>query len=95
MYSVSEGPASQSYGLQVARLAGVPAEVIDEAQQKLRQLEENEIRGEVNNNPAQSDLFFAAAEPNDALRDELNEINIDELTPKDALNLLYQLKSKL
>ena len=95
MYSVSEGPASQSYGLQVARLAGVPAEVIDEAQQKLRQLEENEIRGEVNNNPAQADLFFAAPEPNDALRDELNEINIDELTPKDALNLLYELKSKL
>jgi DNA mismatch repair protein MutS len=95
MYSVNEGPASQSYGLQVARLAGVPAEVIDEAQQKLRQLEENEIRGEVNNNPAQSDLFFAAQEPNDALRDKLNEINIDELTPKDALNLLYELKSKL
>ena len=95
MYSVSEGPASQSYGLQVARLAGVPAEVIEEAQQKLRQLEENEIRGEVRNNPAQSDLFFAAQEPNDALRDELNEVNIDELTPKDALNLLYELKSKL
>jgi len=95
MYSVSEGPASQSYGLQVARLAGVPAEVIEEAQQKLRQLEENEIRGEVRNNPAQSDLFLAAQEPNDALRDQLNEVNIDELTPKDALNLLYELKSKL
>jgi len=95
MYSVNEGPASQSYGLQVARLAGVPAEVIAEAQQKLRQLEENEIRGDVRNNPAQSDLFLAAQEPDDALRDQLNEVNIDELTPKDALNLLYELKSKV
>jgi len=94
MYSVNEGPASQSYGLQVARLAGVPSEVIDEAQQKLRQLEENEIRSETGNSPAQSDLFFVAEAPKDPLRDELDEINIDELTPKDALDLLYELKSK-
>ncbi len=91
MYSVSEGPASQSYGLQVARLAGVPAAVIDEAKLKLRQLEDNEIRMETKNVPTQSDLFVMAADP---LRDELNGINIDDLSPKEALNLLYELKSR-
>ncbi|MBD3646426.1 MAG: DNA mismatch repair protein MutS, partial [Pseudomonadales bacterium] len=46
MYSVHDGPASQSYGLQVARLAGVPETVIHNAREKLHQLEENEIRGD-------------------------------------------------
>jgi DNA mismatch repair protein MutS len=93
MYSVNEGPASQSYGLQVARLAGVPASVIADARKKLKQLEENEVR----NAPAQSDLF-ASLEPDpieDPLRDRLAEIDIDDLSPKQALDLLYELKKLL
>ncbi len=94
MYRVNEGAASQSYGLQVAKLAGVPAAVISEAQKKLRQLEENEVRKVPGASPAQTDLFVT--EERDApLQEALQQINIDEFTPKEALNLLYELKSKL
>ncbi|MCZ6502895.1 MAG: DNA mismatch repair protein MutS [Gammaproteobacteria bacterium] len=93
MYAVNDGPASQSYGLQVAKLAGVPNAVIEDAEQKLRCLEDNEIRRD-GTSPTQSDLFIAE-ERDDPLVDALRQINMDELTPKEALNLLYELKSKL
>ena len=90
MYSVSEGPASQSYGLQVAKLAGVPAAVIKTAQAKLRQLEENEVRSDSGPAPKQADLFVDA-EP-DELRELLQSLDSDSLSPRDALNLIYDLQ---
>ena len=99
MYAVNDGPASQSYGLQVAKLAGVPASVIDDAKEKLRSLEDNEIRKATGSSQAQPDLFatetFITQDQPDPLHDAIEQINIDELTPKEALNLLYELKSKL
>lgn len=89
MYSVLDGPASQSYGLQVAKLAGVPDTVIATARNKLRQLEENEVRSD-ERSPVQSDLFVAD-EP-DELRTLLGELEVDSLSPREALNLLYKLK---
>jgi len=92
MYTVSEGPASQSYGLQVAKLAGVPATVIKDARIKLRQLEENDIRG----TPIQSDLFVSpAAQPPSALEARLRETDLEALTARQALNLLFELKDSL
>jgi DNA mismatch repair protein MutS len=92
LHSVSEGPANQSYGLQVAQLAGVPAAVIQIAKKRLLQLENQNIgRG------GQGDLFAPPAEP--AIQYEphpslemLKAINPDELTPKAALEVLYQLR---
>jgi DNA mismatch repair protein MutS len=92
LHAVEEGPASQSYGLQVAALAGVPKPVIRQARRYLQMLEDASVtRG------TQSDLFTrtAEAEPepqSDALRDELAKINPDELSPREALELLYRLK---
>jgi DNA mismatch repair protein MutS len=92
LHAVEEGPASQSYGLQVAGLAGVPKAVIRQASRYLQLLEEASItRGN------QDDLFSktqtAEQEPQaDPLRDELQKINPDELTPREALELLYRLK---
>ncbi|HZE59297.1 MAG TPA: DNA mismatch repair protein MutS [Burkholderiales bacterium] len=92
LHAVEEGPASQSYGLQVAALAGVPKDVIRRARRYLELLEESAVsRG------GQDDLFAktraAEAEPAvDALRDELAKINPDELSPREALELLYRLK---
>jgi len=92
MYSVSDGPASQSYGLQVARLAGVPASVIEDARRKLRQLEENEVRAA----PLQSDLFVAEPDPvANPVGEKLKGIDLDELSPRQALALLYELKQML
>ncbi len=99
MYAVNDGPASQSYGLQVAKLAGVPSNVIEDAKQKLRSLENNEARKATEFSPTQSDLFvaetFFTKERDDPVHDAIRQIDMDELTPKEALNLLYELKSKL
>jgi DNA mismatch repair protein MutS len=91
MYSVKAGPANQSYGLQVAKLAGVPGEVITNAQRKLLQLELGSERI-----PQQSDLF---AEPVESPSEEASEIEqalqaleVDDLSPREALNELYRLK---
>jgi DNA mismatch repair protein MutS len=93
MHHVDEGPASQSYGLAVAQLAGVPPKVIREAKRYLVELE-NQSAARV-----QPDLFAAPAtmtaaveiEPHPAL-DMLEEIDPDELTPRQALDFLYQVK---
>jgi len=89
MHSVKSGPANQSYGLQVARLAGIPAAAIRLARQKLQLLEQQSMQ-------AQPDLFSAlppAEEPDaDPLRSELESIDVDELSPRQALELLYRLK---
>jgi DNA mismatch repair protein MutS len=92
LHAVEDGPASQSYGLQVAALAGVPKGVIRSARRYLQMLEDASLtRG------GQPDLFTGAAkdepapEP-DALRETLASLNPDELTPREALDLLYRLK---
>ncbi len=93
MHAVEEGPASQSYGLQVAQLAGVPKGVIRNARKYLQMLEDSSLTL-----GGQSDLFAAGkpeAEPPkeaDALRETLDATNPDELTPREALELLYKLK---
>ena len=91
LHAVEEGPASQSYGIQVAALAGIPASVIRDAKRRLRQLENREI-----DTGPQGDLFAAApepveAEPHPAL-DALRALDPDELSPREALEKLYELK---
>ncbi len=90
MYSVKEGPASQSYGLQVARLAGVPVAVIADARKKLRELEEKEVKA----GPVQTDLFLAPA-PASPVLDTLRALDVDALTPREALALLYELRAEV
>jgi DNA mismatch repair protein MutS len=91
LHAVEEGPADRSYGLQVAALAGVPKPVIRQARKHLEMLEAQSLqRG------GQNDLFLnekKQEEPeSDALRDALQALNPDELTPREALELLYRLK---
>ena len=93
LHAIEEGPASQSYGLQVAALAGVPKPVIRTARKYLQMLEDASLaRG------GQSDLFVSAQAqpepetPPDPLRDALDQMNPDELSPRQALELLYRLK---
>ena len=92
LHAVEEGPASQSYGLQVAGLAGVPKSVIRQARRYLQVLEDSSLASS-----QQGDLFVRSGpeepEPSsDALRDELAKLNPDELSPREALELLYRLK---
>ncbi len=94
LHAVKEGAASQSYGLQVAALAGVPRCVIDKARLKLQQLEEQAYIEQQNDSGNNQLDIFLAKETHPAM-DFLAHINPDELTPKQALQVLYQLKSLL
>jgi DNA mismatch repair protein MutS len=91
LHSVNEGAASQSYGLQVAALAGVPLLVIRTAKKQLRALEQNSAA-----QSPQGDLFATIPDLPEAeehpLLAALREIQPDELSPKAALEMLYQLK---
>lgn len=108
MHKVESGPASQSYGLQVARLAGVPGAVINRARERLRALEQQEVlqrqtsAAQVQEPPAamkaasgvqplQADLFAVQPHP---LVEEIKKLAPDDLTPKQALELLYQFKKQ-
>ena len=92
LHSVEEGPASQSYGVQVAALAGMPPAVVREARRRLTLLENREV-----GSLTQPDLFASAPplpEPPHPALDSLRDLNPDELSPREALEKLYQL-SKL
>jgi len=87
LHAVKPGPASKSYGLQVAELAGIPQHVIRSAKQKLAELE-NQNPVIIEKIPQQTELF--APEPHPAIQ-KLKEINPNNLTPIEALNLLSEL----
>ena len=98
LHRVLPGPASQSYGLAVAQLAGVPGEVIQRAREHLARLEatslphETAAAGKPASKPLQSDLFASLPHP---LLEELRKVKPDELTPRQALELLYAWKNRI
>jgi len=94
LHEVKEGPASQSYGLQVAQLAGVPLNVVQQAKAKLVQLEQDVSVGaqlSIPPPPVQNDMF---AQPEHKAIKAIRQTNVDDLTPRQALELLYQLKEQ-
>lgn len=99
LHHVLPGPASQSYGLAVAQLAGVPGPVIGRAREHLARLETTSLPHEAPRTvpgqpaaPQQADLFAALPHP---VIEELARVQPDDLTPRAALELLYQLKARL
>ncbi len=94
LHAVKEGAASQSYGLQVASLAGMPGSVIEQAKLKLRHLEDNAYQEQlVEIGSKQLDLF-AVSEPHPAV-ELIEKLSPDELSPREALEFLYTLKQTL
>ncbi|MGI4838590.1 MAG: DNA mismatch repair protein MutS [Janthinobacterium lividum] len=99
LHHVLPGPASQSYGLAVAQLAGVPEAVIRRAKEHLGRLETNSLPHEPvlakpgkPAAPHQSDLFASLPHP---VLDDLARTDIDSLTPRQAMELLYTLKNRI
>ncbi len=90
LHLVRDGPASQSYGVQVAKLAGVPTEVLDDARSRLKQLEASHAAGVT----PDGDLFAATppASLSDPLRERLADVQVDDLTPRQALELVFELR---
>ncbi|MBO6540540.1 MAG: DNA mismatch repair protein MutS [Rhizobiaceae bacterium] len=100
LHEVAKGAADRSYGVQVARLAGLPQPVVDRAREVLHRLEEGEISGTTASLADDLPLFNAVvsrepAKPaaRDSLREELDGLNPDEMTPREALDALYRLKA--
>ncbi|MFW2371688.1 MAG: DNA mismatch repair protein MutS [Gammaproteobacteria bacterium] len=94
MHSVKSGPANQSYGLQVAKLAGVPGEVIANAREKLLKLEQQSADKHekyIEETTGQLGLFDHNPHP---VVEQLQQSDLDTLTPRDALNLLYVLQQQ-
>jgi DNA mismatch repair protein MutS len=89
MHAVKDGPANRSYGLQVAQLAGIPVSIIEQAKKRLSEMESNPVS--VPESVPQNDLFITAH----PVLQSLQDLNLDELTPKQALDALYKLKTKL
>jgi DNA mismatch repair protein MutS len=89
LHAVKPGPANRSYGLQVAALAGVPPVVVRRAKSYLATLE-----AQRHGNTPQAQLPFSSApvETHDPLREALDAIDPDTLSPREALELLYKLK---
>jgi len=114
LHNVHDGPASQSYGLQVAKLAGVPQDVIRNAKEQLSHLEggaaparpaadhtatapaepEKQPRSARASEPVMQADMFASLEPS-KVEECLADLDVDGLTPRDALNRLYELKDLL
>jgi len=100
LHKVRPGAADRSYGIQVAKLAGLPHAVIDRARQVLDLLEKNDRRATGAERPLDDLPLFAAARPKSAASQaapsaveiELAKLNPDELTPRAALEALYALK---
>jgi DNA mismatch repair protein MutS len=92
LHEIQSGPASKSYGIQVARLAGMPAAVLNQARHTLQALEAHATQSQ-----AQVDLFAAPAATEtlsiSAIEAQLAAINPDALSPREALETLYQLKT--
>jgi len=89
-HTVRDGPANRSYGLHVAALAGVPSKIIEEAKDRLQELIGMAAQGGGYSSEPQQDLFA----PGVALLDRLAAINPDELSPREALEILYKLHAE-
>ena len=94
LHSVREGPANQSYGLQVAALAGVPKRAIRHARQYMERLEQQQHKDQADG--GQAELMLTPPELNEPEPDPATEllqtIDTDDLTPRQALDLVYRLK---
>jgi len=89
LYTLLEGAASKSYGLQVAQLAGVPLPVLHLAKAKLQTLE---VQSHATTPPLEKKVTATTTHP---LLEKLAAIHPDTLTPREALDLLYQIKKEL
>jgi DNA mismatch repair protein MutS len=95
LHAVKEGPANQSFGLQVARLAGVPKMVIQDARRYLEELERRDHEARPAAPQRELDLAPAAEPIEAAILAELGGLDPDSLSPRDALAILFAMRERL
>ncbi len=92
LHQVKQGPANQSFGIHVAKLAGLPGNIIALAKSKLTQLENQSLQENNVSTPIQGDLLSHSVAENPVI-EKIKSLNVDDLTAKKALDLLYELKT--
>ncbi|MEL0259082.1 MAG: DNA mismatch repair protein MutS [Halieaceae bacterium] len=92
LHQIQEGPANRSFGLQVAKLAGVPDSILRAAKDKLGELESGQSQGPA---PTQTELSLVTPQQPSAALEALKALDPDELSAREALDRIYQLKQKL
>ena len=101
LHAVKPGPADRSYGIQVARLAGLPASVVARARDVLTRLEDADRKNPASQLIDDLPLFQVTARREEAsakpskVEEALKALNPDDMTPREAMDALYALKSKL
>jgi DNA mismatch repair protein MutS len=99
LHAVEEGPANRSYGLSVAKLAGVPPETIRKAKAYLSRLDQFSARsdhqGDLFSGPATANASESEPPPGDAAIERLRSLDPDAMSPREALEALYALKKML
>ena len=97
LHEVIDGAADRSYGIHVAKLAGLPKKVLERAEQVLAKLEHENQHKNLNSLDAELPLFsfVAKEEKKSPLIEELEKINPDDLTAREALQKLYELQDLL
>jgi len=94
MHAIQEGAASKSFGLQVAQLAGVPKGVIKRAKQRLNELETQQAPTILPEKSASFEQLSLVADDHPAI-DTLRSLDVNNLSPRQALDLLFELKEKI
>ena len=95
LHSVEAGPASKSYGIEVAKLAGLPSTVITRAREVLKVHEKAESSAMMSNQTPQQMQMTMFTPLSQKIVDRLGEVDVDEMTPREALNLLAELQREL
>ncbi len=98
MHNVQEGAASKSFGIQVAKLAGLPGPVLAEAKQKLHQLEQQDVekpQSSTSSNQASSEQLSLVENSHQDVIDILKNVEIDDLSPRQAWSLINSLKEQI
>ncbi len=99
-YQLKEGGSNRSFGIEVARLARMPSAVVERASEILRRFEQSDLMTQAHySRSPQTSIFSLMEEPVHAdsheVLDRLRDLNVDDITPKEALELLYDVKDKL
>ncbi len=97
LYKVVPGAASQSYGIEVAKLAGIPQEVVDRAKEILYKLESKNLKKhtEVKITSKKKIAQLSIFETTDPILEKIKNLNLEEMTPISALNFLWEIKEEL
>ena len=95
LHKITEGPADKSYGIHVAKIAGLPSKLLERADIILQKLENKPVMSKAPEVEKEQLSLFAFEDNHQELIEMLKETNVDNMTAREALNFLWELKDRL